>query len=212
MKNKGFTLVELVVAITISALLAVSIVSLVALTFNQYRTTRIEAQVQIEGQTISEYIKAVMQGCQAYYFAKDEENGEAYLAVNTREHSEPYIYEDKADGSRVPTGEHARVGWYYFYFDLNTRQCYVTYKDNKLDDDALISSIFTSVDEEGNSTIKSDTYLGQYVEDINIVPKKYSYDNKSKIEEYNYNVKLQMYLHNIDYEQQIDTHIKMRSR
>ena len=209
-RNRGFTLVELVVAMTVSAVLAVGIVSLIAMTFNQYRTTRVEAQVQIEGQTISEYIKAIMNGCEEYHFAKVENSGkdEAFLEVKTRHHSEPNVlYEDN-----TPTGEIASVGWYYFYFDLDSRQCYVTYQDDQLGEDERIDSIFMRENESGEQELNPDAYLGQYVESVNIIPKNYAWNNKTKIEEYKYNVTLQMYLRDVDYEQQIDTHFKIRSR
>ena len=202
MKSKGFTLIELVVAMTVSAVLAVGIVSLMALALSNYRKTRIEAQVQIEGQTISEYIKSTLQGCNSYYFTKgsDANRNEAFLAVNTRIRIDPGVY-DKAI-----------VGWYYFYFDLDSRLCYVTFRDTKLGDDELLSSIFTDTDEKGNSIVKGETYLGQYVESINIIPKNYSSKNEERIKKYKYNTTLQLYLRNIDYEQQIDSVFKIRSR
>ena len=190
MKSKGFTLIELVVAMTVSAVLAVGIVSLMALALSNYRKTRIEAQVQIEGQTISEYIKSTLQGCNSYYFTKgsDANRNEAFLAVNTRIRIDPGVY-DKAI-----------VGWYYFYFDLDSRLCYVTFRDTKLGDDELLSSIFTDTDEKGNSIVKGE------------IPKNYSSKNEERIKKYKYNTTLQLYLRNIDYEQQIDSVFKIRSR
>lgn len=62
--NKGFTLIELIVAVVVSVFASASIYLILNLCFTQYKLVRCESQIMIEAQEITEKLKPVLMCCE----------------------------------------------------------------------------------------------------------------------------------------------------
>lgn len=66
MNNKGFTLVEIVVAVILSTFASAAMVLILRMCFTNYKSINLESQTQIENQVVTEQMKRVLSGCDSY--------------------------------------------------------------------------------------------------------------------------------------------------
>lgn len=163
MKNKGYTLVELIVAMTVAAFVSIGLVTLFSLTFKQYKNTQIESQLQIESQTVSEIMKPILMGCSAY-----KQNTVELKNINQTVE----VVEIKTRNQMTK-----QDGFYYLIINPNEKKCYLQFFVNKVDNlDELIYS--------------ANDYLGQYIDNVIIAPDVYDYEEEIKKENslFNYTI------------------------
>ena len=73
MNNKGFTLVEIIVAMIIGVLASTTIVLILRMSFTNYKSLNLESQVQIENQVLTEQLKSRLQSCDSFVkYSKDD--------------------------------------------------------------------------------------------------------------------------------------------
>ena len=235
-KNKGFTLVEMIVAFVVSGVLATSVAGLVILTINNYMTTKNEAQVQLEGQTISEYLKSLLHGCEGYYLfdsrldVSDFSGDFECIVIQTRKHQDfRSANDDNSDVSYDPVD-----GYYFFAIDDSDNSAYLyfdsmtfTDSDGKL---VEFDDLFIYNKEEDKIYIKDDyadsfnelieegivfddmNYLGQYTTDIDVTPGYYSYNSSIESSDFNYNIVMTLVMSNGGFNQEVTTNIDLRSK
>ena len=120
MDNKGFTLVELIVAVVVSSLAAISIVLIMRMSFTNYRSNQLESQIQIESQVVTEQIKDVIQSCEYY----DTYTKDGYEII------EICSYNSKTKGFK------------YYNYLVNDNKCYLKVTDNSLKDTSIFLDNF----------------------------------------------------------------------
>lgn len=181
-KNKGFSLIELLIAIAILAIIMMMISGFVTSTLHSQRKTKKDMQVQEEGQRVYSQLSDVLM--QATYIRVESEN------------SNGYVY-DSASG-KINTGSSTNLGTTTFVPDnypnyqlndgLDSRKIIVDYDDFQLynEDDDSYPGAGSEIDGDTN-TIKSfrvltkkDTSLGNSYHEYYYVVPKYIYIEYSK--------------------------------
>lgn len=148
MKNKGYTMVELIVAMTVAAFVSIGLVTLFSLTFKQYKNTQLESQIQIEAQSVSEVMKPIFMGCSAY----------KKTIVELTDHTIANIVEIKTKSQLTK-----QDGYYYLIIIPTEKNCYLQFYTDKIDDLT-------------NITYSNNDFLGQYIDDILLTPNEYDYE------------------------------------
>ena len=170
--NKGFTLVELIVASTIATILAAGLVTTFTLAIQQGKQTNITAQTQMEGQTISEVIDPIIEGCTKYRVIENDTYKVLELSTISRNISK--IEEiDKTIVSRENC-------FYYIIVNKNTAKAYLKQQTDEIEAiDDLISEDMSLY------------YLGQYITDFSITPDSYNIeaDDNDYLVKINYYIK-----------------------
>ena len=228
MKNKGFTLVEILVAVIIASVLSVSIASLIILTIQNYNRINNEAEIQIEGQIISEYIKSIIHGCESYTayalkFTGVENDLNKYEQIDSFDSSDVILLEIQAryrndfrtvldDGSVSynPIGGDIDIdtigdGYYYVLIDKEIKTAYVIYSRKKEVNTETGQFVLGKI-------ISNRNFLGEYITDFNISPTVYSYEDSLSEKNFKYEVKLDLTVENSGYSQDISTSINLRSK
>lgn len=67
-RNKGFTLVEVIVAMTVGTFVVAAVVMILHLAFSNYKTIRLESELQIEAQTLGNRLETILKGAERYKY------------------------------------------------------------------------------------------------------------------------------------------------
>lgn len=81
MNNKGFTLVELLVAMLVGTFVMFGIITVVQLGFNSYKYSDVQSKLQIESQVMSQNLKDNVKSCVSYGWI--EKSGYNILEIKT---------------------------------------------------------------------------------------------------------------------------------
>lgn len=152
-KDKGFTLVELIVAITVGSLASLLVVMVLNLAFTQYRISRTESQLEIEAQEMSEKLKPLLMCCDKVEKVAPTLNDETMEVTQNG-----YIMIHSTDPN---TGE-----MFYYYLIIKNRKCYLFKCNTEVDVNTLVCSDIN--------------YLAQYIEDIHLDPMSYDFTEDTK--------------------------------
>lgn len=155
--NKGFTLVELIVAITVSAIISVSVVILFSTSLSQSKRIRVEGQLQIEEQTVMQTIVPILKGANAYE-TQDTDDLKTII-VQTR-----YKYDFKTVDELGNITYNPIDGYYYICIDKATNRVYFAFTPDK----------YNNIQD---SVVKDINYLGQFVRNISITPQDKNLDD-----------------------------------
>ena len=105
--DKGFTLVELVVAVTISTMVMLGVVATIMFAFNQYYKITADADMQIEAQILNDTFCDLIEYSDTYnYYNKDDLD----------------IYEIHARKVDLHSNNNLTKNWYYLIIDND--RCY----------------------------------------------------------------------------------------
>lgn len=120
MKNdKGFTLVEIIIAITVGSLASLLVVMVLNLAFTQYRLSRTESQLEIEAQEMTEKLKPLLMCCDKIEQTNNPD-GDNYIMVHSTDPN---------------TGE-----MFYYYILIDNKKCYMFKCDTEVDISTLVIS------------------------------------------------------------------------
>lgn len=67
-RNRGFTLVEVIVAMTVGTLVVAAVVMILHLAFSNYKTIRLESELQIEAQTLGSRLETILKCAESYKY------------------------------------------------------------------------------------------------------------------------------------------------
>ena len=192
-KNKGYTLVEMIVAITVGAILAVGLTTLFIMSLQSNKTTRAAATVQIESQTISQNLKPILMSASEY---DTMSNGDILvLEIKTRYRYDFRNIDEEGNISFSPID-----GYYYFIVDQSTKKAFIKFESEKIED---VSTIDTSS--------MDNYYLGQYITSFNITPNTMKVDSVKNTEEPDYTINITFYFNFNGYTQNITNSITLRN-
>lgn len=115
MNNKGFTLVEIIVAMIIGVLASTTIVLILRMSFTNYKSLNLESQVQIENQVLTEQLKSRLQSCDSFVkYSKDD-----FTIIEI--HSYDEMYDD----------------YMYFNYLLAENQCFLSVTTETLNNESV---------------------------------------------------------------------------
>lgn len=118
--NDGFTLVEVIVAVLCSSLVIASVVLIMDLAFKNYKTIRLEAELQIEAQVLESKLSSILRGAKSYNY-------------------EGNILEVK--GNRIDSDV---IEQRYYYFIFDNGKSYLVTSSDKLDSPSYSDSNYLS--------------------------------------------------------------------
>lgn len=107
--NKGFTLIDIILAVVVSSLLSISIVLLMSNIVGLFRDRELESKILLEGHSLSQSLEKSLKSCDEFKYSTDKlcvkvgdkfyyyifDNSVVYLVIESEEKSS--IDYDKSD-------------------------------------------------------------------------------------------------------------------